>query len=205
MEVILFFLISLPFLLGADGTISRIDGIVLISIYLIYVVFLWKRESETGHMKKDVKFRHVWKDSLIFLLALGALFLSSRWLVFSSITASKILNIPSFVMAIVVLGIASSLPDLFVGVRALLEGDIGVGIGSCLGSMIVKVLLFFGILAVIKPLPLDLNSLILTIGVTIFSLAFILYLSEKQEMNWRHGVMLIVVYISYLVLEILRN
>ena len=103
MEVILFFLIGIPFLLGADGELSRIDGIILIAIYFVYVMFVWMKESKTGKMKKNVKFKFIWKDALIFLLALFALFLSSRYLVFSSITVAKLINIPTFLMAIIIL------------------------------------------------------------------------------------------------------
>jgi cation:H+ antiporter len=205
MEVALFFLISIPFILGADGTLSRYDGAALIAVYLAYVVFIWIKEAKSGKMRKDVKLRFIWKDALVFLLALGALFLSSRWLVFSSITAAKLMNIPTFLMAIVVLGIASSLPDIFVGVRAILSGDVGIGVGSSLGSMVVKALFFFGLLALIRPLPVSLSALTITIGVTIFSLAFVLYLSERQEMDWKHGIILLLIYISYLLAEAIKG
>jgi len=205
MEVVLFFLIAIPFFLGADGTLSRYDGLILIAVYLAYVVFVWNRESKAGKMKKDVKLKFIWKDALIFLLALGALFLSSRWLVFSSITASKLLNIPTFLMAIVVLGIASSLPDILVGVRAILAGDVGIGVGNSLGSTIVKALFFLGLLSVIRPLSMDLRALAVTIGVTVLSLAFVLYLSEKQEMDWKHGLVLLFIYIAYLLIETFKG
>ena len=203
MEVLLFFLIMLPFFLGADGTLSRLDGIALVFAYLGYATMLWMRESKTGHMRKNVQVKFFWKDALIFLLALGALFLSSRWLVFSSITVSNLLNIPTYVMAIVVLGIAASLPDLLVGIRAILEGDVGVGIGNSLGSMIVKMLLFLGIFALIRPLPVDFGLLKISIGVTIFSLALVMVLSERKEMNWKHGLFLLMIYIAYLLMETL--
>ena len=88
MEVVLFFMIMLPFILGADGHLSRTDGIILIVVYIGYAVKIWIREKETGHMRKNVQFKFLWKNMLIFLLALAALFLSSRWLVFSSISVS---------------------------------------------------------------------------------------------------------------------
>ena len=204
MEVLLFFMIMLPFFLGADGTLSRLDGIALIFAYLGYVTMLWVRERKTGHMKRDVKVKFFWKDALIFLLALSALFLSSRWLVFSSITVSNLLNIPTYVMAIVVLGIAASLPDLLVGIRGILKGDVGIGIGNSIGSMVVKALLFFGIFALIRPLPVDFGLIKISIGVTIFSLAFVMYLSERKEMNWKHGLFLLLIYIVYLLMETLR-
>lgn len=205
MEVIIFFLIAIPFFLGADGELSRFDGMALIAVYLAYIVFIWIREAKAGKMKKSVKLKFIWKDALIFLLALFALFLSSRWLVFSSITAAGLLKIPTFLMAIIVLGIASSLPDILVGVRAILEGDVGIGVGNSLGSIIVKAILFFGLLSVIRPLPVDLKGLAVTIGVTLFSLAFVLFLSERQEMDWKHGLILLFIYISYLLIETFRS
>jgi len=205
MEVILFFLMSVPFLLATDGVLSRLDGAVLIGIYLIYVIVLWKKEAAIGRMKKDVKLKVIWEDALIFIMAIVALFLSSQFLVDSSIKASKIIGLPSFVMAVVVLGIASSLPDLFVGIRSILKGDSGIGIGNSLGSIIVKVLLFFGIFALIKPLAVDFSYLTITILATIFSLAFVLYLSEKGKMNWKHGLILLFIYIAYISIELVTG
>ena len=40
-------------------------------------------------------------------------------------------------------------------------------------------------------------------GATILGLAFVMYLSEKREMNWRHGLFLLLMYIAYLSAEML--
>ncbi len=204
-EVPLFFMMSLPFVLGADGSIGKYDGIILIAVYLIYVAAIWIREKKTGHVRKNVQFKSLWKNMLIFLIALAALFLSSRWLVFSSITISKALNVPTYIMAILILGIASSLPDMLVGIRAILEGESGFGIGNTLGSIIVKSLLFLGIFALISPLIVDFNVIGIAILATIFSLAIILHLSEKGEMTWKYGLILLFIYITYISIELIRG
>jgi cation:H+ antiporter len=204
-EVPLFFMIMLPFVLGADGSLSRFDGAILVLFYIIYAVKIWKRERETGHVRKSVQFKFLWKNMLIFLLALAALFLSPRWLVFSSITISEMLNIPTYIMAILVLGIASSLPDMLVGIRSLLEGEVGFGLGNTLGSLVVKSLLFLGIFALIRPLPVDFNVIGFAIFTTIFCLGIIMYISEKKEMNWRHGLLLLLIYITYISVELVRE
>lgn len=205
MEVLLFFMIALPFVLGADGSLSRIDGIILILFYLGYAVKIWIRERETGHMRKDVNVKFIWKNALIFLIALAALFLSSRWLVFSSISMSELLNVPTYIMAILVLGIASSLPDMLVGIRGILEGEVGFGLGNTLGSIVVKSLLFLGVFAIIKPLAVNFNVIGFTILTTIFTLAIIMYFSEKKEMNWKNGLLLLFIYISYISIELIRG
>ncbi|MBR9692161.1 sodium:calcium antiporter [Candidatus Woesearchaeota archaeon] len=205
MEVALFFMIMLPFVLGADGSLSRYDGLILSVVYIIYAVKIWKREEETGHVRKSVKFKFLWKNMLIFLLALAALFLSSRWLVFSSISVSKILNIPTYIMAILILGIASSLPDMLVGIRSILEGEAGLGLGNTLGSITVKSLLFLGVFAMIRPLSVDFSTIGIAVLATIFCLAFMLYLSEKGEINWKHGLVLLFLYIAYISVELIRG
>ena len=181
MEVALFFMVMLPFVLGADDSLSRTDGIILIATYVMYAVYIWVKESETGHIKKNVKFRFLWKNALIFLLALAALLLSSRFLVHSSILISRILNIPTYIMAIIIIGIASSLPDILVGIKSIFEGETGVGIGDAFGSITVKALLFLGIFALIKPLPVDINLIIAAVLTTIFALAIVMYLSRKID------------------------
>lgn len=205
MEVAMFFMIMLPFVLGADGGLSRFDAGILIAVYGAYVVRAWIKEKETGHMRRNVKVKFLWKDGLIFLLALAALFLSSRFLVNSSIVMAGILNVPTYIMAILVLGIASSLPDMLVGIRAILGGDVGVGLGSALGSLTVKSLLFLGVFALIKPLPVDFNLIGISILGTVFALAIIMYLSEKGEMNWKNGLVLLFIYIAYIAVELVRS
>jgi cation:H+ antiporter len=205
LEVLLFFLMSIPFLLAADGILSRIDGAILIIIYFVYVIFLWKKEYEIGKIKNDVKLSKVWKDVLLFMLAIAAMFLSSQLMVNSTIFISKSIGISSFVMAVLVIGIASSLPDMFVGLKALFSKDVGIGIGDLLGSIIVKLLLFFGIFCMIKPLEIKLSFIVVSMIFMIFSLAFVMYLSERKEMDWRHGIFLIFTYIAYIIVEILRS
>jgi cation:H+ antiporter len=90
---------------------------------------------------------------------------------------------------------------MLVGIRGILKGEVGIGIGDSLGSMVVKSLLFFGVLAIIRPLSLNIDMLKVTIGITIASLAFVMYLSERKEMDWRHGVFLLMVYLCYIAIE----
>jgi len=203
-EVVLFFVILLPFILVADGSLARTDGIMLLMTYAGYIAFLWRRESKKGKIREQVKVEFIWKDALIFLIALAALLLSARWLVHSSINISNMLNIPSFLVALIVLGIGGSLPDITVGIRALLQGHQDVGLGNFLGSVTAISLLFFGIIALIKPLVIDLNLIFPTMVFTILALGFVLYLSQQKKMDWKHGIYLILLYIVFIVIELTR-
>lgn len=204
-EPVMFILITLPFILVADGKLARTDGIMLLMAYAGYVGFLWRRESRKGALKKDINLKIVWQDALIFSIALATILLSAIFLVDSSIKIAKMMNIPSFLMAIVVLGIGGSIPDITVGIRAVLQGHQDVGLGNFLGSVTVISLLFFGILSIIRPLTIEIDLVITAMVFTLFALGFVLYLSEKEAMNWRHGVFLIFIYIAFIIIELMRN
>src|SRR3989344_2330061 len=78
-------MVLLPVILGLDGILSRIDGAILLVAYSCYVYLLIRKEGEVGHVKKQVKLKTVILDMVIFIIALVALLLSVRWLVFSSV------------------------------------------------------------------------------------------------------------------------
>ena len=197
-EIITIAAVILPFLLLLDGKIGRIDGTIMIVAYFAYIIYLWRKEGKAGTMKKDVKFERIYLDGIIFVLALLAILLSARWLVFSSIEVSSLLGLSSFIVALLVIGIGTSMPDLAVGVRALMQGHKGIGVGNALGSIVVKSLLFLGILAVINPIVTSPWTILVSEIVLVGGLVFIFYLTEKKMMTWKSGIVLLSLYLIFI-------
>lgn len=204
-EMVVFLFSIVPFLLVADGILSRLDGSILVLLYLAFTVFLWRKEGELGRIKKQVKLKRIYKDALLFILALVAILLSARWLVFSAIAVSKELEITTYYISLIVIGIGATIPDMTVGIRALLKGHLDVGIGDVLGSMLIKSLLFLGIIAMIKPLAISFNLLLIAITFTIIIRGITFYFTEKGFMNWKHGLLMLLLYIAFIVIESLKG
>jgi len=78
--IVTLFIVNLPILLIIDGTLSRIDGVLLLMAFFVYIIRLWHGEGKMGRMKQDIRLKHIWKDGLIFSLALTALLLSAKYL-----------------------------------------------------------------------------------------------------------------------------
>ncbi len=201
----LFPMIVLPFVLMIDGTLSRIDGFILLFIFLSFVVYLWQKEGSFGKLK-SAHLKHVWRHALVFLGSLIAILLSARWLVFSSINLASLFHISPFFIAIFVISLGSSLPDLMVQLRSLRKGRTSIGIGEILGALIVEMNLMLGILALIHEIPLgSLNFF--NIGLTgafyIGTLSYILYLMGKKEMTQKNGIVLVSIYFLFIVTQII--
>lgn len=200
-EWIIFGLNTFPFILLIDGRLSRFDGALLLAAFLGYLYLVWKKEGELGHIKRDVKLKTLWRDGAIFMGALVAILLSSRWLVHSSITLADTLGISIFFVSVIVIGIGASMSDLTVGIRSVLRGHEDVGFGNALGSNITKSLLFLGLIALISPISFAFNQLIIAIIFSMISLGLTLWFVKKEMITWKQGILLLMIYAAFVIVE----
>jgi len=201
--IITLFIIALPILLSIDGGLSRIDGAILLIAFFIYIARLWHGEGQLGKMKEEIELKNVWKDALIFVLALTALLLSARFLVFSSIEISGILNISPYIIGLIIIGIGASAPELTVQIRSVFKHHEDIAFGNVLGSLVANSALVMGIVALIKPVSIQFNIIFLTSIFLIAGTIYTLTIMGKEEVNWKHGLILISFYILFLLAELI--
>lgn len=83
----------------------------------------------------------------LFLLVYGA-----DRLVYGAAVISRSLGVPPLIIGMTIVGIGTSLPELFVSTTAALNGQIDMAVGNVLGSNITNILLILGVAALIHPL-----------------------------------------------------
>ncbi|MBW2993017.1 sodium:calcium antiporter [Candidatus Woesearchaeota archaeon] len=196
--VVTFCVMMLPLIFMTNGVLSRVEGVILISAFLGYNYYIYKKEGKMGKIKKDVKLERIWRDAIIAVIALLAIILSGRWLVFSSINISKMFGISPYILAIIVIGIAAQIPDLAVSLRAIKQGHQDIAFGDILGSSVVQLLLFFGIFAVISPLKMSVTTLLPAMIFMVVGLSMALLFARKGYMYRKQGIVLIITYALFL-------
>jgi len=199
--VITFSIVILPLLLVMDGVLSKTDGAILLIAFLIYIARLWHGEGELGKMKKDVKLKNIWKDIIIFSLALAALLLSARFLVFSSIQISEMLNISPYIIGLIVIGIGASAPELTVQIRSIFKHHQNIAFGNVLGSLVANSALVLGVASIIKPVYINSSTIFITSIFIIIGTLYVLAIMGKEKVTWKHGLILISFYILFLLSE----
>ncbi|MBD3310110.1 hypothetical protein GF351_02735 [Candidatus Woesearchaeota archaeon] len=202
-KIDIFILMGIPFILIWDGVLSRLDGVVLLIGFFSYIALLWKKEGEIGRIKKDVKVKKIWKDSILFLGALVALLLSSRWLVFASLNISHELGIRPFLIALLVIALGAQMPDIMIGIRSIIRGHSDVGFGDILGSAVTKALLFLGIIAVVRPIRFDPSIIYNSMVFTMASLGLTLIFVREKEIDWKKGLVLLMLFVAFVSVELL--
>ena len=199
--IVTFFLIMLPLILVIDGVLSKVDGILLIISFLIYIARLWHGEGKLGNMEKSIELKNIWKDILIFSLALAALLLSARWLVFSSIQISNSLGISPYLVGLIVIGVGASAPELTVQLRSISKSHQNIAFGNVLGSLVANSAFVLGIAAITKPVYIQFSTIFIASIFLFIGTLYILIIMGKESVSWKHGLILISFYILFLLAE----
>lgn len=192
------------FLAFVGGGLSRFDGFVLIFVFVVYLVVLWRTEGTLGKMKKDVELKHIWRDVLVFLGSFVALILAGRWLVISSVHVADFFSIPSYFVALTVLGFGGALPDFAVEIKSVVRKHASVGLGDLFGSLAIQLIFFFGVIAVFHPLKVDVAETFNAVFWLAVMICFLMFVLKRKFLTWKSGVVLLVMFACFLAIEILK-
>ena len=132
---------------------------------------------------------------------MAALLLSARFLVFSSIEISEILNISPYIIGLIVIGIGASAPEVTVQIRSIAKHHQDIAFGNVLGSLVANSALVLGVVAIIKPVYINPQTIFITSIFMIAGIFFTLIIMEKEKASWKHGIVLISFYILFLIAE----
>jgi len=196
-------------LTALDGSISRVDGLLLFAGALIYAVY-GMRISRPGpavqaeieeSVSEDIRLERGRLRPLVLLkLAGGAvlLYFAAQYTIRSVIELSALLDVGSDVIAISAVALGTSLPELVVSVVAARRGKLELAIGNVLGSNVFNAFAVVGIPALIAPLPV--THTVLTIGLPFMGVATVLYffMAQDREVTRWEGMPLVLFYALFL-------
>ena len=194
--------VLLVILLGIDGKITRVDGIVLVVVYLVYYFRLFHQER-IGKKIKNKSGKFIRKDILFLIIGIVIVIFTSELVVDNSISFAENFGIKQSFVGIIIIGLGTSLPELALSLNAIRKKASGLSVGNLIGSNIFDMLIPVGMGASISELKIE-KSLIL------FDLPFLLILSfivlfffyKKKGLQKFEAVILIGLFVLYAALKI---
>ena len=91
-------------------------------------------------------------DMICLLLGFIMIIKGSDMLVDGSVNLAKFLKIPTLVIGLTIVAIATGVPEIAISISSSLKGSNGLLLGNLLGSNIFNILFILGLIAIIKPL-----------------------------------------------------
>jgi len=141
---------ALLFVVAFDGSVSRIEGLVLVAMYVLYVVALMNGENvpevEPGHLAGGD-----WKSWMLLAAGLATVTISSEVTVRSVVNIAYSFEISEALISVLVIGLGTSLPELSISISAVLKKKTQMSVGNIIGSNVLDTLLPIGLAATISP------------------------------------------------------
>lgn len=194
----------LLFLVAFDGTVTGTEGLILITLYLIYVFVLLKGEKVPEQPLEpmvDGRF-NPW---LLLIVGLGALIASSELTVSSVVNLATTFEVSEAVISVIVIGFGTSLPELSISISAILKKKTHLSVGNIIGSNILDTLLPIGIAAIIAPVIFERQFLLFDLPyvflLTLITLIFFVRIRGLQK--FEAGIIL-GFYLVYLGIKLLQ-
>ncbi|MDH3327564.1 MAG: calcium/sodium antiporter [Gammaproteobacteria bacterium] len=214
---VLFLIMGLTLILLLDGNLGRIDGIILLSGllgFILWMIYLGKKSqaenSGVAHDPMQDEFEEEMPDKLpigkaLVLLTIGliVLLVGAKLVVWGAVSIAQAFGISDLIIGLTVVAIGTSLPELATTITSAKKGEHDIAIGNIIGSNMFNLLGVLGIPAVIHPAAFDSDVMTRDVPVMVL-LTIALYLMAKGwagkagKINRIEGAGLLIAYFAYL-------
>ncbi|MBR0427998.1 MAG: calcium/sodium antiporter [Clostridia bacterium] len=184
---------------GFNNTFTRSDGIVILLFFLVFIYYLIKMARNKIDKKQDEKYMSMKKAIIFTILGLVAIIVGSNLVVENASGLARIIGVSEKMIALTVIALGTSLPELVTSVTATRKGEYDIAIGNVVGSNIFNIGMVIGIpIALLGGIQqISINYIDLTTMIASALLLFIFSYNDKKISKYEGSVFLIIFLVYY--------
>ena len=197
-----------------NNFIDRSDGMIMLCFFAIYCYITYKiatspdtSSTTAGNNEVSDKPIKLWLSIVMICGGLAGLVIGGNWFVSSASGIAEKAGMSESLVALTIVAIGSSLPDLTTSAVAAIKGHSGIAIGNIVGSCVLNVFFIIGLCSTIRPLELGhINAI--DFGVLVLSSILIWIFGKlwgKNTINRIEGLILFLGYGGYVLYLILSS
>ncbi|WP_295937110.1 calcium/sodium antiporter [uncultured Alistipes sp.] len=190
------------FFADATDRINRIDGVVMILLYMA-VMCVSVRAAKRSGAKVDSNKKPpmaLWLTILMIVGGLAGLIFGGEMFLDNATAIARRLGVSESLIAITLVAGGTSLPELASSVVSLLKGKSEMALGNVIGSNIANILLILGISSTINPLTMGGITKVDILMVLLSSLMLLAtaYTFRKKKIDRWEGAIFLAIYVGYI-------
>lgn len=184
---------------GASSVLTRIDGLVLLLFFGIFLYYTYGISRVEGSSGSDTKIRSITLSLAMIVGGLVALVAGGKLIVDGAVAIATNLGVTQSLIGLTIVAVGTSLPELATSAVAAYKRNADIAVGNIVGSNIFNIFFILAITSAVTPLPIaaNLNIDIAVMVVTSLLLFFAMFLGKKHTLEHWQGLSFILLYILY--------
>lgn len=202
----------LLYVMGLDGNIGRLDGLLLFSGVVGYTIFLIRQSLKEGSAEVKAEYESEfgaakegssWMKNLgLVILGFCGLVVGSNWLVESAVTIARAFGVSELVIGLTIVAAGTSMPEVATSVVAAVRGERDIAVGNVVGSNIFNILCVLGLSSIVAPSGINVSSAALHFDIPVMigvAVACLPVFFAGYQITRAHGLVFLLFYAAYLV------
>lgn len=201
-----------------SDALSLSDGIILLLFFAVFMVYSFLTAHKTeplqdfgaedivskAYGKSKSAWKRTWLPILMIIGGLCTLIWGGQIFVDAATKVAKMLGISDAVIAVTVIAIGTSVPELATSVIAAAKKNPGLALGNVVGSNIFNVFFILGVSATITPLSTASFSMInyIMLGLSSLLLFLTAFTFKRKTIDRAEGIIFLILYAGYIIMLI---
>ena len=214
---IIFFFIAAIFYSAVayiTGEFSRLIGILLLAIFVIYMVITVRQALNNRVSVKveeeEQEEKPMWKNILFLIGGAAIIAVGANLLVNNGQIIAKGLGVPESVIALTFIALGTSLPELVTAITSLVKGHSSLSLGNIIGANLFNLVFVSGMAITINPFKVPSEKLIagqnasLVVDIPVMFATMLLLTVPtliSKKLRRYQGIVLLLIYFTYVLFQ----
>ncbi len=200
----------LAYYMASDGTLSRGEGGVLVLGFVIYLGYTFWEQRHGRQIVDEEELAHPasgWGRTILLMVGgLAGVLVSSHGIVEAAPVIAKALGVSDIIIALVLVALGTSIPEVATCIVAARKGQGGLAIGNILGADILNICWIAGASATVNDLHVStdvIHFMFPAMIIIVFTMLGLMRIGYRFE-RWK-AVILLVMCVTYLAILLSVN
>jgi cation:H+ antiporter len=208
-ELLISFIIQLVFITMAllGGVVSKIDGIILLSGFLLFLVYLMRtsKNSLVSFSEGTDTTADESRIKLIAVLIVGlvCLVFGGNVVVDTSTSIAHRLGLSEAMIGVTIVALGTSLPELVTCIVAAVRKENDIAAGNIIGSNIFNILFVLGLSSAIHPIEISRGIYIDSAFMLFATILLFLFAFKQNRITRQKGIILVFLYLFFIAYKVI--
>lgn len=181
-------------LMGIDGQLNMVDGLLFLLLMGAYLIFLI-RSNQVEEVDEDLANEEFkWGKTILFLL-IGFTFVivGANFTIESAGNIARSFGVSEWIIGLFLVAFGTSLPELMISVKSALKNNSDLAIGNIIGSNVANFTMVLGLASILNPLNIDFKTNLFDISAAVIVSLMLVFITANKLYNKSAGIVLLVV------------